>query len=421
MRPIFVAARPAIGRLQLRARKQNPKYSPPKFLDYYFLYLRPRSKLLEVASDLRQRPTVELVYEDMPTGPASLGPSKQKCSSSSGHIGGLSEGVNARFAWAIPGGKGDAQFLVDVEKGWTPEHDRLPKSKIHVVVGLSELGAQAHGTSVLGIVCGKHLQSGGCEGIAPEVKWVGLASPVPDPNAPASQPRVRRDDPATALRENIYDAIAIAINKLVHKHDAAPQNGYGVLLLEQQTSQGLPVETYEGIDDLIALATHGLNITVVEPAGNGGLTGGLNLDTHPGAQTLQQDSGAIMVGSASRNLIPQPAPGHHARLSTSNFGSRVNCYAWGERVVTPAWQFDQSGNLGILNECDDQFGHTSAASAIIAGVALIAQGISAHRRRAARTAYQLRAILADPTLGTPCAPGDRIGIMPDLQKIEPRL
>ena len=341
-----------------------------------------------------------------------------KCNQSSGHIDGQRVGVNARPAWTYPGGKGEGQFFVDVEHGWTTEHIRLPTSKIKLLVGESQFGERAHGTSVLGIVCGKHPPAGGCEGLAPNVLYVGLASPAPGSAAAASLPPALRYVAPTADVQNVYDAIAIGVYELYKRHKSSPQDGYGVLLLEHQTAQGLPVETYEGVQALVELATSlPFGITVVEAAGNAGV----NLDTHPDAEVLNQhDSGAILVGSANKARIGPPASGHHTRFNSSNFGLRVNCYAWGERVMTPAWRAGTSGPPGVIDECNDLFGHTSAAAAIIAGAALIVQGIAAHLERAPLDANQLRTILANPASGTPCA-GGKIGVMPDLGKIAPTI
>ena len=411
--PVFIFARSAVERLQAVARERNSDNSLPNLLNYYFVYLQPGRKPAQVVHELRKRDRVAFAYEDEPTENANSSTLKMKCGQSSGHIDGGGVGVDARSAWAVPGGKGEGQFFVDVENGWTEDHIRLPTS-IERLVGESQFWESDHGTSVLGIVCGKHEPGGGCEGLAPNVKYAGLASPVPDPAAPASLPAWLQYVEPTAGLQNVYDAIAFAIYELFKRHGSSPKNGYGVLLIEHETAQGLPVETYEGVQTLIRLATQTLKITVVEPAGNGQA----NLDTHPGAQILkQQDSGAILVGSAQKNVINAPAGARHARYYWSNFGSRVNCYAWGEGVMAPAWQPEAPATK---DECNDTFGNTSAAAAIIAGVALIVQGICAHRRHPPLDANQLRTILANPASGTPYV-GDPIGVMPNLAKIAPAL
>ena len=65
----------------------------------------------------------------------------------------------------------------------------------------------------------------------------------------------------------------------------------------------------------------------------------------------------------------------------------------------------------------DGFGGTSAASAIVAGVAAVVQGMHRAAHGTPLAAATLRALLADPSLGTPQhTPSARlIGPMPDLR------
>jgi len=64
----------------------------------------------------------------------------------------------------------------------------------------------------------------------------------------------------------------------------------------------------------------------------------------------------------------------HQRWLRSNYGSRVDCYAWGEGVFTTT--SDTNGQAPATNLYRDDFGNTSAATAIIAGVALSVQGMA---------------------------------------------
>ena len=157
-----------------------------------------------------------------------------------------------------------------------------------------------------------------------------------------------------------------------------------VLLLEVQfngppSGPGLvPVETQSDVFVAIQLAA-ARGIVVVEAAGNGG--GDLDTLTVKGKAILnrtspefQGDSGAIMVGACT-SKIP------HGTHPDCNVGSRVDCNAWGDHMVVP-------GNVLELDKMDDPFqyhltpspdvgdvpfGHTSGASAIIAGVCLLVQ------------------------------------------------
>jgi hypothetical protein len=104
----------------------------------------------------------------------------------------------------------------------------------------------------------------------------------------------------------------------------------------------------------------------------------------------------------------------HIRLYNSNFGSRIDCYAWGEFVDTCS-----SDPLGSTTLYTPGFNGTSAASAIVAGAALSVQGMAEANLGYRFGPKQLRTLLSDPANGTvsnnPAA--DRIGVMPDLGKI----
>ena len=124
------------------------------------------------------------------------------------------------------------------------------------------------------------------------------------------------------------------------------------------------------------------------------------------------DSGAIVVGAARAEV----QDGRHRRVASSNYGSRVDCYAWGEAVTAPS---STAHAPYATTACTGDFGETSAAAAIIAGVALIVQGVVAQAEPGRRVAPgRLREILGDPALGTGCVIAQgRIGVMPDLARI----
>ena len=155
-----------------------------------------------------------------------------------------------------------------------------------------------------------------------------------------------------------------------------------VLLLEVQDGNNLPIE----MDDAVFIAIGNaiaLGIIVVEAAGNGSL----DLDTVVALNA--KDSGAIVVGASlagldatatghDRWVIATPGPG-------SNFGARVDCYAYGEGVVTTGPAFNPACVLGSGTRATNQyrcdFGGTSAAAAIVAGAAVALQGLTSQRQR----------------------------------------
>jgi len=108
----------------------------------------------------------------------------------------------------------------------------------------------------------------------------------------------------------------------------------------------------------------------------------------------------------------------HDRLPESNFGSRLDCYGWGENVVSAGY-----GDLN-LSQVDNTtytgaFGGTSGASAIIAGAALLVQGLLLKAEKPLLSPAQMRSILSDPATGTPQGATvlGHIGVMPDLRQI----
>jgi hypothetical protein len=68
----------------------------------------------------------------------------------------------------------------------------------------------------------------------------------------------------------------------------------------------------------------------------------------------------------------------------------------------------------------DSFSETSSAAPMIAGAALVLQGINEAALKGHRLgAREMRSILSNPATGTSSSnpPVDRIGVMPDLRKI----
>jgi hypothetical protein len=321
------------------------------------------------------------------------------CGSHIGCAAAAPDGIGLDSAADVAGGAGEGQHFIDVERGWMLTHQSLLAHRIGApLTGKLDQGSSRHGTAVLGIVCGT---SASYTGLAPRVASVHVSS----------------------TSESARSGIAAAIDRLVAINAADRNSAGGVLLLETQTRLAtpeggmghLPAEALPQLFELIAGATR-RGITVIEAAGNGRDTGsvpqGIDLDRFENERgepflkrdSVRGDSGAIVVGAGRSRTVA----GKHEPVTSSNYGGRIDCYAWGEHVTVPA----EAG-------CAADFGETSAAAAIIAGVALIVQGVVAAAQPGMRLPpRQLREILSHRGLGTPCADGARnIGVMPDLAKI----
>jgi subtilisin family serine protease len=302
-------------------------------------------------------------------------------------------GIDAVAAWREPGGRGAGVWFADVEGGWNAAHEDIPGDRIRNVAG-RPTGARswsAHGTAVVGEIAGRDNRLG-MHGIAPDVERIFTAS---------------------IFGSSVADAIDQA--------QAAMRPG-DVLLIELQRTgprrRYLPVEFWDDVYEVIELAT-ARGIIVVEAAGNGAE----NLDHRSYRGKLDRagrDSGAILVGAGAP---PRDGFVDRSRLDFSNYGSRVDVQGWGRRVATL--------DYGDLQACDTdsptadrdytaQFGGTSSASPIVAGSALVLQGIALARDGRPVTPAQMRRLLR--ATGTPQTDGphgpvtEQIGPRPDLAR-----
>ncbi len=370
------------------------EYKPVNLLNYFVVETPPGMDPEALAKALRSWPRVQSAYYD----PPGEDPSREPCGEpmvnpddprfeNQGYLGEAPDGIDAVFAWEFPGGDGCGINVIDMEQGWTLDHEDLVDHDAMLLHGSNRDASRFHGTAVLGEICA--VDNGlGCIGICPNVGSVNVVSYVY-----SSRP----------------NAMMAAIGTL----------SFGdVLLLEVQVPIGkrteMPIEVFDADFNTIRLAT-ALGIVVVETAGNGRN----NLDTftdRAGNRIFDRrfrDSGAIMVGAAV--LSPRTNEWERSnRPDGSNFGSRIDCWGWGERVDTC-----NSSETGSTTEYSVDFNGTSSAAPIVTGAAVAVQGIANATIASRFSPRHLRAILSDRATGTASAdpPDDRIGVMPNLRAI----
>lgn len=487
IRPLFSSLEPKrIQDLMTRAASSwNGKLLQRNLLNYYRITCRDDLRAGELARSLAALPNVERAYvEGLVTNAgysdqyvkykddayaAELAPEDfNKFPSPYRHQGYLDKapyGIDARYAWGFLGGDGAGTSVTAVQTSWNPNHQDLLSHAIVTVGGVNKYTLSApdhdagdHGTSMLGIVCGDDANpEGGIVGIAPHVSSVQMCSSFQLP-------------PQSEL--TYADAILRAIDHM---------SAGDVLLLPLQVEgktkvaggrtyiQQLPIESEAATRDAIKQATAN-GIIVVEGAGNGVAVwedgqavdpqphdlnaGGVNLEAFKDAITDRHvlnrhsraqfdDSGAIMVGAAFASAVGEPELVAHVRAdkiylndvsetlnwiksdgSGSNYGSRVDCYAWGQRVFTAR----PTGNIPNQSApAEKRYGATAAtsgASAIIAGAALCIQGIHKALHQVPLLPADMRRALSDTATGTPqdttIVPGP-IGVMPDLRRVVGKL
>jgi serine protease len=344
---------------------------------------------------------VETAYKEMSVTDPLVNPADDVLAAQQGYVDAAPDGIDARWAWTQPNSAGIGVGLVDLEQGWIPGHEDLAAAGPTLVFNDNRHGVGTyigyHGTAVLGEIIGVD-NTRGVVGIAPSVSYVRMVSHY---------------EAATNTALHVADAIVSAITNM---------NAGDVLLLEVQRSF-LPTETDSADFDAIRLAVAN-GIVVVEAAGNGNedldaWVNGSGLTILNRGSIHFRDSGAIMVG-ASVSTTP------HDRASFSNFGSRIDCYAWGEDIVTAGYSNRGSnislggdGTATLNDDYTSSFGGTSGASPIIVGAALTLQGMYKATALTLLSPLQMRSLLSDPATGTPQGGGvaGNIGVMPDLRAI----
>lgn len=379
-----------------------------------------------------------------------------------GYLKAAPEGIGVEAAWDA-GYSGAGMMLIDVELGWLFGHDDLPTGDgDEPIYGANDV-IRNHGTRVLGIIAGRDGPTRPAP--APPLGIVGIAPHLESLRTSSRKVDNDRYDVAGAVvaaiaANPVPDVILLEV-QLDFRMSAADDD-------PTEVTRRYPMELVPPYWQLIWMATQ-LGIVVIEPAGNGtsgridavddDVLGGLDLDGAAGDALLVNfvtagtkwnpqvislmelnrqsqnfmDSGAVMVGAAE----PNPATvdgetGHHAvqlvskdmkqrDMWGSNFGSRVDCYAWGLDVVTT----DGGGEQPYTRYTTD-FGGTSSASAIVAGAALLVQQMFKKDTGGPASPTVVRDFLRDINTSTPHvnhpAPAlpRPIGRMPDLKKIVAR-
>jgi serine protease len=376
-----------------KAQTTDETYRPGPFFNSFKIEYDDAKRLPAIAKEIQSWKEVEKVEIFVPAPDPVVDSSDDVRAVDQTYLNAAPNGIDARYAWNFPGGDGENQAVVDLERGWTFDHEDLVSHGITLLHGTIRDDSRGHGTSVFGEICAVD-NTIGCVGITPN-----LAS-------------VR----ATSFHGSTQQDAILAV---------LPGMAFGdVLLLEAQNwVPGLanmlgPIEVTDAAYEVIRLAT-ALGIIVVEAGGNGTDNGSvppfaMNTYVTPGGDAILnpggagfRDSGAIIVSAAT-----SAAP--HTRMAWAPHGQRIDNYAWGQNINTL-----HSNNSAATNLYSASFGGTSGASPIITGAALAINGIAQASLGYRFGPKQMRAILRNP--GTSTAPAvtetTQISVMPNLRLI----
>ena len=285
------------------------------------------------------------------------------------------DGVGGDYGNTFNGGQGPGVTIIDVETGWTDDHEDLAHKALGQFVGLP--GAPYpwdHGTAVLGILIGEDQGLG--------VRGLSFDSDVLMSTHQGNS-------------ANIPTAIANATAA------AAPGD---VVVLEVQCYWGPPAphpcEWDDAIFATVETAT-ALGIHVFAAAGNG--DNNLDSGSYGGKfDRSVRDSGAVMVGASDGILLN--------KASFSNYGSRLDAHGWGWDVVTAGYGSLQSGPP--TEEYTDSFSGTSSATPIVTGAGIQIMGVYRAVFGLDMDPLTLRDLLT--ATGTPQGSGGQIGPRPNV-------
>jgi len=422
IQPLFGASEP---RLQAAVRSLNRATdgNVPDLSLFYHVDV-PEAQMEALAAELRAHPTVEAAYVKPPGEPPVLAetaqqinamqprledapPSTPDFSARQLYLNPAPEGVDARYAWTLPGGTGAGVNIIDLEWSWRFTHEDLAQNMGGLVAGAST-GSDNHGTAVIGEI-GADSNGVGCVGICPDAVVSTVAFSMPS----AAAIRTAAD----RLRPG--DIMLLEIHRPGPGASGSGQDGY------------IAIEWWP--DDFAAIRyAVSKGIIVVEAAGNGSR----NLDdpiyntpaagfpsdwTNP-FNRANRDSGAILVGAGA------PPPNTHgrnwgadrSRLDFSNYGASIDAQGWG-REVTSTGYGDLQGGADANFWYTDTFSGTSSASPIVVGVLGCVQGILRAHGRVPLTPARARELLRSTGSLQQDEPGrpstQRIGNRPDLRAL----
>lgn len=328
-----------------------------------------------------------------------------------GYLDDAPQGVNARWAWTQPGGRGAGVRIVDVEGAWRFTHEDLLANQGGVIgnAASQDIGWRNHGTAVAGEISGD-VNPFGITGIAADAAIRAVS--VFDAGS------------AAAIR-TAADALTAGDIILLELHRPGPRYNF-----QNRSDQAGYIAIEWWPDDWAAIRyAIGRGVIVVGAAGNGAENLDAPLyDTRPADFPASWsnpfrggavDSGAILVGAGA------PPPGFHgrdhgparSRLAFSNYGSRVDAQGWGLEVTSTGYG-DLQGGADEDYWYTDTFSGTSSASPIVVGSVASYQGLAA-AAAGPETPAEVRARLratGSPQVDAPGRPAtQRIGNLPDIK------
>ena len=423
------------NKVLLNLKQNGERLSNNKLADLrtYFLIKLNKKEYENIFDD----ENISIVYENIKNIPRPIAQDLAPVTSSwvdiQGYIHDFNThaGLSAYYGWKFLGGAGKNVTVVDIEGGWTHDHEDLGIEEpfLYDNNGNNLSGTpfdgdshdNNHGTSVLGEIASAQ-NNYGTTGIAYKSNMKVV------------------NDYSKEYGYSTADAIIRAISVLekgsiillesqkdgpnYHYDEANPYSQFGLVPDEwlQAEFDAIKTATSNGFIIIEAGANGEQNLDTIDyNTCNGDINTflGDKSGSKPCFDIETRDSGAIIVGAGN-----PPTGGYgevRAKMYYTSYGKRVDVQAWGAGIYTTAY-----GDLFYPNNDDKQaytaeFGGTSGASPMITGI--VAQLQSRYKEKNSGeclNAKEIRDIIKNPNYSNPQRGNDlteHVGPQPDIKLI----
>ncbi|MEW6745460.1 MAG: S8 family serine peptidase [Planctomycetota bacterium] len=404
-----------LDRMQSRAAENLGEFVY-NFNNYYYLGVPEVGEIWRLAEELEALPGV---HRAMPVPRPVALPAIPNYQPNQNYLNVSSAwpptGVSAYNAWTKAWGDGTSVRICDLEYGWNLNHLDLTRAKNADINPFFEATPNGtsdkdHGTAVLGELVADY-NGWGVTGIAKGAIPLTLGTYYSTLHPAFGLPIWRVPEVIVYATACLAPGDVILLEQQWDHypagHDYVPIEWWG----DTSSSQ-----TLNGVYAAIKSAV-GNGIHVVEAAGNGGL----DLDQY----TWYGDSGAAIVGAGGAYQLNPYEAGDLERVSTSNYGVRVNLQGWGEDVYTTGYG-DTYGSSNSNDAFTNTFAGTSSAAPMVAAAMASCVGywkLGLLQPATTLPPALLRSVLVNS--GTPQIdygiPPVPIGPRPDLEKALPAL
>ena len=175
--PVFTAEQGEIEALQKRALETDPTYVAADLGAFFYVDSPPETDLIILVKTLLEWNSVEEAYIDQAGPDPVVNASNDPRSPSQGYLDPSPDGIDAEYAWTFAGGDGAGQRVIDLEQGWTLNHEDITAHGATLLHGTLADSSRGHGTSVLGEIVAVD-NTVGCVGIVPTRRRRATSSPT---------------------------------------------------------------------------------------------------------------------------------------------------------------------------------------------------------------------------------------------------